>query len=229
MIKKLVKVYEVDTSNNLKEVEQVEIDFLREPSYHHLHSHLVLQWSNRRLGTASTKRRGEVRGGGRKPWAQKHTGRARHGSIRSPLWRKGGVVFGPKPRSWKIKMNKKERKLALYSLVLSKIDDFVVLKNYTIDQPKTKKIDQLMQSIQNLTGNIKKVTIMYSEKDQNVLNLIKSSRNHEKVRKILKANNLNVEDILSVDKVIMDKSSLLKIKELFIDFVNKGVNENVKT
>ncbi len=225
-MKKDVNVYKWDGKGKLSVVENLSFEFLKDPSAHHLHQHLIMQWSNRRLGTASTKRRGEVRGGGRKPWPQKHTGRARHGSIRSPIWRKGGVVFGPKPRDWSIKMNKKERKLALYSLIYTKIDDFIVLENYDINQPKTKNIDLLINSLQNEFGKIKKVVFLYSDKDQQTVNLIKSARNHEKVRKVLKANNINVEDLLSVDKVIADKKSLLKLKELFVDYVNKGVKEH---
>ncbi|MCS7165539.1 MAG: 50S ribosomal protein L4 [Candidatus Calescibacterium sp.] len=222
-MQKEVKIYKID--QEITPVDKIMISFLREPSVHHLHKHLVLQWSNRRLGTVSTKRRGEVRGGGRKPWPQKHTGRARHGSIRSPLWRKGGVVFGPKPRDWSIKMNKKERKLALYSLIYTKIDDFIVLDDYKIQECKTKVVKSMLDLIEKDFGKIKKVVIMYAEKDQNVENLIKSARNIEKVRKILKANNINVEDLLSADKVIMDKKSLLVLKELFVDYINKEVEE----
>lgn len=223
-MQKEIQIYEID--QKITPVDKILISFFREPSLHHLHKHLVLQWSNRRLGTASTKRRGEVRGGGRKPWPQKHTGRARHGSIRSPLWRKGGIVFGPKPRDWSIKMNKKERRLALYSLIHTKIDDFIVLKEYNFQECKTKKVKSMIDLMEKEFGKIKKLVIIYAEKDTNVENLIKSSRNIEKVRKILKANNINVEDLLSADKVIMDKKSLLVLKELFVDYINKGVKEH---
>lgn len=224
-MQKEIVIYEFDWDKNLKQIGKFSFEFKREPSLHHLHSHLVYQWANRRLGTASTKRRSEVRGGGKKPWPQKHTGRARHGSIRSPIWRKGGVVFGPKPRDWSIKMNKKERKLALYSLIYTKIDDFIVLNDYNLNEIKTKKIDNLLNVLQKEFGKYKKVVFLYGEKDQNVLNLIKSARNHMKVRKILKASNINVEDLLSADKVIADKKSLSIIKDLFVDYVNKEVGE----
>ncbi|MFN3995671.1 MAG: 50S ribosomal protein L4 [bacterium] len=223
MIKEL-SVFQVKES--LVPVDKVTLEFKREPSLGHLHLHLVRQWSNRRLGTVSTKRRGEVRGGGKKPWPQKHTGRARHGSIRSPIWRKGGVVFGPKPRDWSIKMNKKERKLALYSLIYTKVEDFVILEKFNFENPKTKEVELLLGKIEEKFGELKKVVFLYSEKDHDVLKLIKSARNHKKVRKILKANNINVEDLLSADKIIMDKKSIDTLKELFVDFINKGVKED---
>ncbi|MFN4220456.1 MAG: 50S ribosomal protein L4 [bacterium] len=223
MIKEL-SVFQVKES--LVPVDKVTLEFKREPSLGHLHLHLVRQWSNRRLGTVSTKRRGEVKGGGRKPWPQKHTGRARHGSIRSPIWRKGGVVFGPKPHNWSIKMNKKERKLALYSLIYTKVEDFVILEKFNFENPKTKEVELLLGKIEEKFGELKKVVFLYSEKDHDVLKLIKSARNHKKVRKILKANNINVEDLLSADKIIMDKKSIDTLKELFVDFINKGVKED---
>lgn len=223
MLKEL-PVFKVE--ENLVIVDKILLEFKREPSLGHVHKHLVMQWSNRRLGTVSTKRRGEVRGGGRKPWPQKHTGRARHGSIRSPIWRKGGIVFGPKPRDWSIKMNKKERKLALYSLIYTKIDDFVILESFDFKSPKTKQIDQLINKMEKQFGNLKKIVFLYPEKEFNILNLIKSARNHKKVRKILKANNINVEDLLSADKIVADKKSIQILKELFIDYVNKEVRED---
>jgi len=210
-MQKELSVYQVDKDYSLKLLEKLILEFKREPSLHHIHSHLVRQWTNRRLGTVSTKRRGEVRGGGRKPWAQKHTGRARHGSIRSPIWRKGGVVFGPKPREFYIKMNKKERRLALYSLVYTKIDDFIVLNDYSFDSYKTKELNSFISKIGG-----RKVLFLYFEKDEKVLNLIKGVRNIENV-KIIKAQNINVEDVLRADKIIADKKSILLLKDLFID------------
>ncbi|MCS6955462.1 MAG: 50S ribosomal protein L4 [Candidatus Calescibacterium sp.] len=224
-LQKEVVIYDLDSNNNVVPIEKMVLDFNRKPSLHHIHQHLVFQWSNRRLGTVSTKRRDEVRGGGKKPWPQKHTGRARHGSIRSPIWRKGGVVFGPKPRDWSIKMNKKERKLSLYSLIYSKISDFVVLKEYNFNEANTKKVKSIFDNIEKQFGKIKKFLVMYAEKDQNTINLIKSVRNYQKVRNIIKANNINVEDFLSADKIVLDKKSLLVLKDLFVDYFNKEVGE----
>jgi len=219
-MQKELEVFQIDGDYNLKPYEKVVLEFRREPSPHHIRFHLVMQWSNRRLGTVSTKRRGEVRGGGRKPWPQKHTGRARHGSIRSPIWRKGGVVFGPKPRSWTIKMNKKERRLALYSLLYTKIDDFVVINEYSFNTFKTKNFSKLFNNVANMFKDVKKLLVLYAEKDESVINLIKGARNIENV-KIIKAQNINVEDFLRADKIVADKKSLMVLKNLFIDTVKE--------
>jgi large subunit ribosomal protein L4 len=219
-MEKVIKVYKIDDNFNNQGIYELKVDFKREFIKELVHMHLVRQWSNRRLGTVKTKRRGEVRGGGRKPWPQKHTGRARHGSIRSPIWRKGGVVFGPQPRDFSIKMNKKQRKLALYSLIGLKIDDFIVLEEYPFKEIKTKNVENLAKAL-NL--NLDKVVYLYREKDEKVLNLIKSVRNHESTRKVLKADNLNVEDILGAKKVILDKKAWERLNELFIEYVNNNL------
>jgi len=219
-MEKFIKVYKIDDNFNNQGIYELKVDFKREPIKELVHMHLVRQWANRRLGTVKTKRRGEVRGGGRKPWPQKHTGRARHGSIRSPIWRKGGVVFGPQPRDFSIKMNKKQRKLALYSLIGLKIDDFIVLEEYPFKEIKTKNVENLAKAL-NL--NLDKIVYLYGEKDEKVLNLIKSVRNHESTRKVLKADNLNVEDILSAKKVILDKKAWERLNELFIEYVNNNL------
>ncbi|MGB9638731.1 MAG: 50S ribosomal protein L4 [bacterium] len=226
-MQKIIKVYKIDDNFNNQGSYELKVDFNREPIKELIHMHLVRQWANRRLGTVKTKRRGEVRGGGRKPWAQKHTGRARHGSIRSPIWRKGGVVFGPQPRDFSIKMNKKQRKLALYSLINIKLDDFIILETYPFKEIKTKNVENLAKSL-NLDLN-SKIVYLYAEKDDRTLNMIKSVRNHKTTRKILKADNLNVEDILSANKIILDKKAWDRLNELFIDYVNNNlIKEKVK-
>lgn len=225
---KVIKVYKIDDNFNNQGSYELNVDFKREPIKELVHMHLVRQWANRRLGTVKTKRRGEVRGGGRKPWPQKHTGRARHGSIRSPIWRKGGVVFGPQPRDFSIKMNKKQRKLALYSLINIKLNDFIVLETYPFKEIKTKNVENLAKSL-NLDLN-KKVVYLYAEKNDRTLNMIKSVRNHKTTRKVLKADNLNVEDILSTDKIILDKKAWDRLNELFIYYVNNNLaKEEVKS
>lgn len=122
-----------------------------EPSVHLLHLSVLRQLSNRRAGTASTKTKGEVRGGGKKPWRQKGTGRARAGSIRSPLWVGGGITFGPKPRSYKFKLSKKERNLAIGQALVSKADHIVILKKLPeLKHSKTKELNTELKSMNSL-------------------------------------------------------------------------------
>jgi large subunit ribosomal protein L4 len=178
---------------------------------HIVHRALIRQLANQRQGTASTKTRAEVRGGGRKPWRQKGTGRARAGSIRSPLWRGGGVSFGPKPRDYSIKMNKKERRLALTTALLSRAEDFVVVADFGAElaQPKTK--DLLAAMTRWGIEPKAKVLLIVAEKHESVY---LSARNIATVKLIL-ANNLNVFDILAADRVVVTESAIAKIQEVF--------------
>jgi large subunit ribosomal protein L4 len=130
-----------------EEVGQATLDLRvakEESAAHIVHRAMVRQMTNSRQGTVSTKTRAEVSGGGRKPWRQKGTGRARAGSIRSPLWRGGGVIFGPKPRDFNIKMNRKERRLALRTAFQSRTEDLIVVEDFAaqLPQPKTKELDR---------------------------------------------------------------------------------------
>jgi large subunit ribosomal protein L4 len=178
---------------------------------HIVHRALIRQLANQRQGTASTKTRAEVRGGGRKPWRQKGTGRARAGSIRSPLWRGGGVSFGPKPRDYSIKMNKKERRLALTTALLSRAEELVVVADFAVQlpQPKTKELLAAMGrwGIEPQA----KVLLIVGQKDETVY---LSARNIATVKLIL-ANNLNVFDILAADRVVVTESAIAKIQEVF--------------
>lgn len=178
---------------------------------HIVHRALIRQLANQRQGTASTKTRAEVRGGGRKPWRQKGTGRARAGSIRSPLWRGGGVSFGPKPRDYSIKMNRKERRLALTTALLSRTEDLVVVADFgaQLTQPKTK---EMVAALSRWGIEPKaKVLLIVGEKDESVY---LSARNIPTLKLIL-ANNLNVFDILSADRVVVTESAIAKIQEVF--------------
>jgi large subunit ribosomal protein L4 len=178
---------------------------------HIVHRALIRQLANQRQGTASTKTRAEVRGGGRKPWRQKGTGRARAGSIRSPLWRGGGVSFGPKPRDYSIKMNKKERRLALTTALLSRAEELIVVADFAVQlpQPKTKELLAAMGrwGIEPQA----KVLLIVGQKDETVY---LSARNIATVKLIL-ANNLNVFDILAADRVVVTESAIAKIQEVF--------------
>ena len=182
-----------------------------ETASHIVHRALVRQMAMARQGTASSKTRSEVRGGGRKPWRQKGTGRARAGSNRSPLWRGGGVIFGPKPRDFGGKMNKKERSLALRTAFVSRLEDAVVVENFTeqITQPKTKEVISALKTWGvDPTG---KVLIIITEISEN---LDLSTRNISNV-KLLKASNLNVYDLLNAKQIVIATDALTKIQEVY--------------
>ena len=182
-----------------------------ESAAHIVHRSLRLQMANNRQGTASTKTRSEVRGGGRKPWRQKGTGRARAGSIRSPLWRGGGVIFGPKPRDYSHKMNRKEKRLALSTAFQSRSEDLIVIEDLSeqFTKPKTK---ELVQAITRWGIDIQaKIVLVLPEKQENVY---LSGRNIAKL-KIILAYNLNIYDILAADKIIATVTAIAKIQEVY--------------
>jgi large subunit ribosomal protein L4 len=171
-----------------------------------LHSAVVMQMAGRRQGTASTKTRAEVRGGGRKPWRQKGTGRARVGSIRSPLWRTGGVTFGPKPRNYGYNLPKKVRRLALRSALSAKVKEgnLLVVDQLSLPEIKTKEMVKVLNAL-NATPKALVVTA-----DENVQ---KSSRNIPGVLPMA-AQGLNVYDLLNHDKLIITKEDVLKVEEV---------------
>ncbi|ACK64354.1 ribosomal protein L4/L1e [Rippkaea orientalis PCC 8801] len=184
-----------------------------ENAAHIVHRALVRQQTNARQGTASTKTRAEVRGGGRKPWRQKGTGRARAGSIRSPLWRGGGVTFGPKPKDFNVKMNRKERRLALRTALDSRIEDLIVVENFAeqLTQPKTKELVSALTRW-GIDGN-QKVVLIVSEITDNIQ---LSARNVPYI-KLLKADGLNVYDLLVADKIVATAEALSKVQEVYSD------------
>ena len=181
-----------------------------ETAAHVVHRALVRQMNNARQGNASTKTRAEVRGGGRKPWRQKGTGRARAGSIRSPLWRGGGVIFGPKPRDYSTKMNRKERRLALRTALMSRSEDLVVVENFAeqLSSPKTKEMISALERWQVADG---KVLIILAELTDNVA---LSVRNIPTV-KVIRADGLNVYDLLHADKIVASQEAIGKIQEVY--------------
>ncbi|QFZ92271.2 50S ribosomal protein L4 [Synechococcus elongatus] len=176
-----------------------------------VHRALIRQLANARQGNHSSKTRSEVRGGGRKPWKQKGTGRARAGSIRSPLWRGGGVIFGPKPRDYSIKMNRKERRLALRTALVSRSADLVVVQEFAdqISRPKTKDVVEALTRWGVEPGV--KVLLITAERDQNVE---LSVRNLPNV-KLITATNLNVFDLLNADRIVSTSAALEKIQEVY--------------
>jgi large subunit ribosomal protein L4 len=180
---------------------------------HIVHRALVRQMTNSRQGTASTKTRSEVRGGGRKPWRQKGTGRARAGSIRSPLWRGGGVIFGPKPREFNLKLNRKERRLALRTAFMSRAEDLIVVEEFNneLSRPKTK---ELVSALTRWGANPENQTLLILSSLDKTDNIYLSARNVENL-KIIAADQLNVYDLLHADKIVVTASALTKIQEVY--------------
>lgn len=181
-----------------------------EPNDAVLYDALRLTRNNQRQGTADTKTRDEVSGGGRKPWKQKGTGRARQGSIRAPHWVGGGVVFGPHPRSFAIKMNRKERRLALKSALSYKVieSELIVLDKFDIETPKTK---EALTALSNLNVN-KKILIVVDELTDN---LILATRNIKEVV-LLSADEINTYDIIAADNMIITESAIKAIEEVLV-------------
>ena len=191
-----VDVYDIK-GKKVSDVELAEAIFGIEPNEAIVHSVLVNYLANQRQGTQSTKTRAEVRGGGRKPWRQKGTGRARQGSIRAPQWVKGGIALGPKPRSYKYTVNKKERRLAIKSLLSSKV----------LEKIKTKTMVKALADLK-VEG---KTLIVLPENNKNVL---MSARNIEGVKTIT-LNNINVFDLLKYNNLVLPLETVKKIEEVY--------------
>ena len=194
-----------------KEVGSIELNdavFGVEVNEHLVHMAVVNQLANNRQGTQSAKTRSEVSGGGRKPWRQKGTGHARQGSTRSPQWTGGGVVFAPKPRDYSIKLNKKERRLALKSALTSRVQEnkFIVVDELALNEIKTKKFVEVMNNLK-----VSKALVVLAEDDQNV---IKSASNVASV-KTANAGMINVYDILKYSTVVATKAAVEKIEEVY--------------
>ena len=173
-----------------------------------MHDAIVLNQASLRQGTASTKTRSEVSGGGRKPYKQKGTGNARQGSTRSPQWPGGGIVFGPKPRSYSKKQNKKERRLALLSALTSKVLDkeLVVVENLNLETNKTKEFNQVLSNIK-VNG---KALVVYTNENNN---LVLSTRNNNKITTV-ESSNINVYDLVANNYLVIDEESIAKLEEV---------------
>ena len=178
-----------------------------------VHRAVVRQLAHARQGTASTLTRAEVRGGGRKPYKQKGTGRARQGSIRTPLRPGGGVIFGPKPRSYNLAMNRKERRLALRTALMSRLDDLIVVKGFGADleAPKTREVTAALSRLGIEAGQ--KVLLVLDGANEAVR---LSVRNLEKV-KLIAADQLNVFDLLHASSLVVSEEALAKIQEVYGD------------
>ena len=195
-----------------KKVDTVELKdevFGIEPNEAVVHSVLVNYLANQRQGTQSTKTRAEVSGGGRKPWRQKGTGRARQGSIRAPQWVKGGIALGPKPRSYKYTVNKKERRLAIRSVLSSKVleNNLVVLDKAEMKEIKTQAMVKTLENLK-VTG---KTLILLPEKNENVQ---KSARNIKNVKTTL-VNTINVYDLLKYNNLVVTLDAVKKLEEVY--------------
>lgn len=195
-----------------KEVGEIELNdniFGVEINKYVLHQAVVNYLANQRQGTQSTKTRSEVRGGGKKPWRQKGTGRARQGSIRATQWIKGGIALGPKPRDYSYVLPKKIKRLAMKSALSSKVssNEILVLDKLELDEIKTKKMVDVLNKL-NIND---KTLIVLSEKNENIE---KSARNIENI-KLTKVNTLNVYDILNCNKFIITKDAVSKVEEVY--------------
>ena len=202
-----VSVYNIEG----KEVDTIELNdavFGVEVNEHLVHMAVVNQLANNRQGTQKAKTRSEVSGGGRKPWRQKGTGHARQGSIRAPQWKGGGVVFAPTPRDYSVKMNKKEKQLAMKSVLTSKVNEskFIVLDELKLAEIKTKQIKAVLDNLK-----VEKALIVTKEKDDVV---VKSANNLPKVATTA-LNNINVYDILKYDTVVVTSEAVAAIEEVY--------------
>ena len=203
-----VDVYDIK-GKKVSDIELKEEIFGIIPNENIVHSVLVNYQANQRQGTQSTKTRAEVSGGGKKPWKQKGTGRARQGSTRSPQWIKGGIALGPKPRSYTYKVNKKEKRLAIKSILSSKVieNELLVVDKIPFKEIKTKQMVEALNSLK-VEG---KALILLPEKDENVQ---KSARNIEGVKTTL-VNTINVYDLLKYTKLVVTVDTIKKLEEVY--------------
>jgi large subunit ribosomal protein L4 len=203
-----VALYNI-SGKQVGEIELNENTFGANVNVEAMHQVVKMYLANQRQGTQSALTRAEVRGGGIKPWRQKGTGRARHGSIRSPQWKHGGIVFAPKPRSYRYTVPKKIKRIAMKSALSSKVNDnsVIVIEELNFDAPKTKQVVGLL-------GNLKvdsKTLIVLADNNENI---VKSARNIEGVKTTF-VNTLNVYDILNYDKFIITKDAVKKVEEVY--------------
>lgn len=201
------------TGKVLDSNHELKLNVLENSGNYLIHKDILRHYSSQKQGTVSTKTRSEVRGGGRKPWRQKGTGRARAGSNRSPLWKGGGVIFGPKPKTINFKLNKKERRLALQTLLYNKKNNLLIIENLEneINIPKTKTFLKICQDC-GINLN-QKLLIIVSKK---TLPLKLSTQNIKNVE-LISASNLNTLSLLKAKQVILTPSAVNDIKEIYCD------------
>lgn len=213
-VQKFIKYTPLDiTGKSLNSTQELILNVLEKSGNYLLHKDLLRHSNSQRQGTVSTKTRSEVRGGGRKPWQQKGTGRARAGSNRSPLWKGGGVTFGPKPKTVSFQLNKKERRLALQTLLYNKKNNIVIIENLEdgLTESKTKSFLKICQNCQiNLN---QKILLVVSRK---TVALKSSTQNIPNVELVL-ASNLNTFSLLKAKQIILTPLSINDIKETYCD------------
>jgi large subunit ribosomal protein L4 len=213
-VQKFIKYTPLDlTGKPIEDTEELQLNVLEKSGNYLLHKDLLRHYQSQRQGTVSTKTRSEVRGGGRKPWRQKGTGRARAGSNRSPLWRGGGVTFGPKPKTISIKLNKKERRIALQTLLYNKKNTILVIENLEngITDSKTKSF---LEICKKCSVNVdQKVLVVVAQK---TTSLKLATQNIKNVELIL-ASNLNTFSLLKAKQILLTPLALNTIKEIYCD------------
>ena len=213
-VQKFIKYTPLDiTGKQLNSNQELELNVLEKSGNYLVHKDLLRHSNSQRQGTVSTKTRSEVRGGGAKPWKQKGTGRARAGSNRSPLWKGGGVIFGPKPKKVSLKLNKKERRLALQTLLYNKKNNILIIENLEdgLIESKTKNFLKICDDCSiNLN---QKVLVIVSKK---TIPLKLSTQNIENVELIL-ASNLNTFSLLNAKQIVLTPSAINDIKEIYCD------------
>lgn len=213
-VQKFVKYTPVDINGQeLTTTHELKLNVLDKSGNYLIHKDILRHYSSQRQGTVSTKTRGEVRGGGRKPWQQKGTGRARAGSNSSPLWKGGGVIFGPKPKKVVLKLNKKERKLALQTLLYNKKNRVLTIENLEneITTPKTKTFVKVCE---DCGVNLEQKLLVIVSTKTDALKL--STRNIQNVE-LISASNLNTLSLLKAKQIILTASAINDIKEIYCD------------
>jgi len=213
-VQKFIKYTPLDISGKpIDSTYELTLNILENSGNYVLHKDLVRHLNSKRQGTVSTKTRSEVRGGGRKPWQQKGSGRARAGSSRSPLWKGGGVIFGPKPKSVKLKLNKKERQLALQTLLYNKKNNVIIIEDLenTLIESKTKSFLKMCENC-NIDSN-QKVLVVVSKKTDSLKLATQNLKNVE----LILASNLNTYSLLKTKQIVLSSSSINDIKETYCD------------
>ena len=213
-VQKFIKYTPLDiTGKPVDSTQELELSVLEKSGNYLLHKDLLRHQNSQRQGTVSTKTRSEVRGGGRKPWRQKGTGRARAGSNRSPLWKGGGVIFGPKPKTISLKSNKKERRLALQTLLYNKKNDILIIENLETELTES-KTKNFLKICDNCSVNLnQKILVIVSKKTVPLKLATQNLKNVE----LISASNLNTFSLLKAKQIILTPLAINDIKEIYCD------------
>jgi large subunit ribosomal protein L4 len=213
-VQKFIKYTPLDIKGKpLDSIQELELSVLEKSGNYLLHKDLLRHYNSQRQGTVSTKTRSEVRGGGRKPWRQKGTGRARAGSNRSPLWKGGGVIFGPKPKTVSLKLNKKERRLALQTLLYNKKNNILIIENLEAELTES-KTKNFLKICDNCSVNLnQKILVIVSKKTVPLKLATQNLKNVE----LISSSNLNTFSLLKAKQIILTPLAINDIKEIYCD------------